>query len=228
MRRAVRRARTAGYRSTGTLTSPNVSVPLQNERGLGAAASRSSAMARVLAPCFQARLQARDERIGLFALRRLRETHDLARRFRSDHRFQLLLILVAELAGVEPVLERADELLGECDLALVRRAARAWPNGRDLDDLLRVAQRVEQQISAARLQRADIALVAQHPARDPDRFALLQRLREREVAFVVTVGPQVVRAVEPALVDGARRDDLLDGNVPRRLWRQGGLLLVGQ
>src|SRR5262245_19330330 len=143
MRSAVRRARTAGYRSTGTLTRPNVSVPLQKARGFGAA-SRSSAMACLLAPCLQATLHARHAQIGLLALLRLREAHDLAGRFRREHRFELLLILVVKLVRVEPILERADELLGERDLALVGRAVRARPHGRDLDDLLRIAQRVEQ------------------------------------------------------------------------------------
>ena len=156
------------------------------------------------------------------------KAHDFARRFGREHTLELLLILVAELARVEAVLERADQLLRERDLAFVRRAIRARRHGADLDDLLRVAQRVEQQIAAARLQRADIALVAQHPVRDADDVALLQRLGQREVALVVAVGPQVVRAVEPALVDRVGRDDLLDADEARRLRRQRRLLLVGQ
>src|SRR5690349_4577384 len=112
---------------------------------------------------FEARLQARDERVGALALRRLRKAHDLARGLRRDHVADLLLILIAELARVEAILERADQLLGERDLALVGRTARARLERTDLDDLVRVAQRVEQQVPAARLQRADVAPVTQHP-----------------------------------------------------------------
>src|SRR5688500_14208235 len=223
MRSAIRRGRTAGNRSTGTLTRPKVSVPLQNARGLGAA-SRSSAMARLLALSFQAGLQSRDQRIGLLALCGLRETYDLARCFRRKQPFELLLIFVAKLVRVEAILERTDELLRKGDLALVGRAIRVRPHGRDFDDLLRIAHRVEQQIAAARLQRPDISLVAQHPVRDADRFALLQRFGEREVALVVAVGPQVIRAIEPALVDLARRDDLLDADEARRFRRERRLL----
>src|SRR5688572_29691886 len=114
----MRRDRTAGYRSTGTLTRPNVSVPLQNARGFGAA-SRSSAMARLLAPPFQARLQARDQRVALFGSRCLREAHDFPGGFRREQPLQLFLIFIAELVRVEAVLERADQLLGERDLALI-------------------------------------------------------------------------------------------------------------
>ncbi len=162
------------------------------------------------------------------ALRRLRETHDLARGFGGEQTLELPLVLVAKLARVEAVLERADQLLGERDLALVGSAIRVGAHGSDLHDLLRVAQRIEQQIPAARLQRADVALVAQHPVRDADRVALLERIGQREVALLVAVGPQVVRPIEPALVDGARRDDLLDADEPRRLRCQRGLLLLGQ
>ena len=64
--------------------------------------------------------------------------------------------------------------------------------------------------------------------RDADGVALLERIGQREVALLVAVGPQVVRAIEPALVDGARRDDLLDADEPRRLRCQRGLLVLGQ
>jgi hypothetical protein len=75
-------------RSSDNLPSPTVNVPLPKARGFGAASrspSRSSAMARLLAPRLQARLEARDERVGPLALRRLREAH--ARGARPGGRF---------------------------------------------------------------------------------------------------------------------------------------------
>jgi hypothetical protein len=118
-------------------------------------------MARLLTPRFQACPQARDERIGLLPLRGFREAHDFARGFRGEQTLELLLIFVAKFACVEPVLEGADELLGQRDLSFVRRPVGAGSYVGNLDDLLRVSQRVEQQVAAARLERADIPLVAQ-------------------------------------------------------------------
>src|SRR5688572_6511742 len=134
MRSAVRRDRTAGKRSTGTLTSPKVNVPLQNARGPGAA-SGSAAMARLLAPRLQARLQARDERVLAFGFRRFREADDFASGLGGEQTLELNFILIAELGRVEPVLERADELFRERDLAFVRRAVWARRHLTDLDDL---------------------------------------------------------------------------------------------
>src|SRR5688572_2356199 len=146
MRSGVRRPRTAGYRSTGTLTSPNVSVPLQNARAFGRA-SGSAAMtrSRVLPARLEARLQAGHERIGALALGRLREAHNFARGFGGDHAPDLLLIFVAKFARVETVFERADQLLGQRNLTLVGRTVRVGPHRADLDDLLRITQRIEQQ-----------------------------------------------------------------------------------
>ena len=79
-------------------------------------------MARLLAPGLETRLQARDQRIGVLALRHLRETHDLARSLGGEQALELPLILVAKLARVEAILERADELLRERDLTLVGSA----------------------------------------------------------------------------------------------------------
>src|SRR5690606_30269981 len=219
MRSATRFERAAGNRSTGTLTRPNVSVPLQNARGSGRAAlARSSPPARcsaasprrslaavlravdffvvvffaeVFADAFErgerlrdaapsdplpravfflrlamsgrraapggalaaaglltagreARLEARRQVVR--ALRRLAllEAYRLAARLRLDELEHALAVLVVIRGGVEAVLERRDELLGERDLARVRRAVRRCPHGAQRHDFLGRAQRVEQ------------------------------------------------------------------------------------
>src|SRR5262245_54579586 len=153
--------RFAGSSTTGTLTSPKLTVPDQKARFPW---FRSGTLPLLLhAP--HARLERAEQRSGLRAPRRARQPRRPALRLRPDEVEDALPVLVPVAPGIEVRLERADELLGEPELLLARLPERGRLEIGGRDDLVGVPERDEDEMRAVRAQRAGVLAIAHHPAR---------------------------------------------------------------
>src|SRR5690606_28176334 len=114
--------RVAGISATGTLTSPKVIVPDQNERAPTRSSSDSvrSGTLPPLACGGEAAFEYVGERLLLRAGRGLRELHDLSGCLRLHQVQHAVAVLVPVGGDVEVVLHRGDELLRHAKLAFVQ------------------------------------------------------------------------------------------------------------
>src|SRR5690606_34417154 len=171
--------RLPAYSSTGTLTRPKLIVPDHIARPAAAPPPRAASRRPAPSPPFRdrerdrerfsgnatlllRRLQALAQRLGEVGARRgrilLRHRERAPGRARLDERGHALAVLVAQRLGFEGSVERGDELLGEAPLAGADRRSVRRLELRRGDHVARVVQRDQRQVSAARRERARVAL----------------------------------------------------------------------
>src|SRR5262245_64533353 len=149
------------------LTSPKLSVPDQSPRRAapfdsGSSSSASSARRAPLLHGREAALErALERRAAAAPLRERGELRLAPARLGLDQRPQPVLVLLAEARGLERTRERADQLLGELELARVGRARLERRELLGRDDLLAVAQLDQDEPAVARAERADVVAAAQ-------------------------------------------------------------------
>src|SRR5690242_4702325 len=115
--------RFAGMSTTGTLTSPKLTVPDQNARF---APFRSGTLP-LLPYAAHARLERAEQRRRLRPPRRPRQPGAVSLRLRLDEVEDALPVLVPVASRIEVRLQRTDELLAETQLLLRRLPERGWP-----------------------------------------------------------------------------------------------------
>src|SRR5919108_4297648 len=169
MRSETRCSRLAGNRSTGMLTRPKVIVPDQNARARPSSCSWSCSSSATDPPLLRRLDAARQhlrQRAFLLTALDLRELHHFSGSLRLDQLEHALAILILELRHVELSLQCGHQLLRHVDLTLIERTPlRRWQR-RDRYDLTSVPECDQHEIAVLRQQRADIILLAHHPARD--------------------------------------------------------------
>src|SRR5215213_2307498 len=220
IRSDVRFERVAGNKLTGTLTSPNVSVPDQNGLPPAFSSSGSSLLRLALGGTFLLLPQRLDAlREHIVESRRLAfRLHGLQLRRAS---LRLLLdkfhhapaILVFVFLCIELALQHLHQLRRHRDLFL------CWGRSCRLceivceDHFIRISQRKQEEIISDGTERASVVFLAHHPVGDSFTLFVSECLDKREVIFFVTIRTSVVGTLVPLLADLRLRNKLDDLDV---------------